>query len=46
MNSILAAGGQADMDKIEIVGVGLVATCKDTEGNIIGLLQRDGTLSR
>ncbi len=36
-----AAGGQVVVPKMPIPGVGWLSYCKDTEGNIFGLYQRD-----
>jgi uncharacterized protein len=35
------AGGQVVLPKMPIPGVGWLAYCKDTEGNIFGLMQAD-----
>ena len=37
----LSSGGQIALDKHAIPGVGWLAYCKDTEGNIFGLMQND-----
>ncbi|HEY7062098.1 MAG TPA: VOC family protein [Chloroflexota bacterium] len=37
---IVANGGQLDMPMVEISGLGYVATYRDTEGNVIGILER------
>jgi predicted enzyme related to lactoylglutathione lyase len=37
----LAAGGTMALPKMPIPGVGWLAYCKDTEGNIFGLMQAD-----
>lgn len=39
----LAAGGTLALPKMPIKGVGWLAYCKDTEGNIFGLMQDDKT---
>jgi predicted enzyme related to lactoylglutathione lyase len=39
--SILAAGGQVLQEKTAVPGMGWFATCKDTEGNKIGLFTND-----
>jgi len=38
-----AAGGQLVVPKMPIPGVGWLAYCKDTEGNIFGMMQPDPT---
>lgn len=35
------AGGQVALPKMPIPGIGWLAYCKDTEGNIFGLMQND-----
>jgi predicted enzyme related to lactoylglutathione lyase len=37
----LANGGESALPKMAIPGVGWLAYCKDTEGNIFGLMQPD-----
>jgi predicted enzyme related to lactoylglutathione lyase len=39
--SIRAAGGQVLQDKTPVPGMGWFATCRDTEGNKIGLFTND-----
>ncbi|HEY4328948.1 MAG TPA: VOC family protein [Phycisphaerae bacterium] len=39
----LAAGGTVALAKMPIPGIGWLAYCKDTEGNIFGMMQRDGS---
>lgn len=39
--SVLANGGKVAMPKMAIPGVGWLAYCNDTEGNIFGLMQED-----
>ena len=39
----LAAGGTIALAKMPIPGVGWLAYCKDTEGNIFGMMQNDPT---
>lgn len=41
VKKILAAGGSIALPKMAIPGVGWLAYCKDTEGNIFGLMQAD-----
>jgi len=41
LNKIEKAGGKITMLKTAVPGVGWAAYCKDTEGNIIGLMQED-----
>jgi predicted enzyme related to lactoylglutathione lyase len=38
---VLASGGQLAVPKMPIPGVGWLAYCKDTEGNIFGIMQDD-----
>jgi predicted enzyme related to lactoylglutathione lyase len=38
---VLANGGSIALPKMPIPGVGWLAYCKDTEGNIFGLMQAD-----
>lgn len=35
----IAAGGSVALPKMEVPGVGWLAYCKDTEGNIFGMIQ-------
>lgn len=37
----LACGGQLALPKMPVPGVGWLAYCKDTEGNIFGMMQSD-----
>lgn len=39
LKTILEKGGTMALDKMEIPGVGWLAYCKDTEGNIFGVMQ-------
>ena len=39
--SVLTAGGSIALEKMSVPGVGWLAYCKDTEGNIFGVLQGD-----
>ncbi|HEX4933296.1 MAG TPA: VOC family protein [Gemmatimonadaceae bacterium] len=39
--TILGHGGTMALPKMAIPGVGWLAYCKDTEGNILGLMQND-----
>jgi predicted enzyme related to lactoylglutathione lyase len=41
VKKILAAGGSIALAKMPIPDVGWLAYCKDTEGNIFGLMQAD-----
>ncbi len=43
VKKITAAGGHSVVPKMPIPGMGWLAYCKDTEGNIIGLIQGDPT---
>jgi predicted enzyme related to lactoylglutathione lyase len=36
-----AAGGSIALPKLAVAGVGWLAYCRDTEGNIFGLMQPD-----
>ena len=40
----IRAGGQVALPKMPIPGVGWLAYCKDTEGNIFGMMQMDRTV--
>lgn len=40
-SNALANGGKAAVPKMAIPGIGWLAYVKDTEGNILGLMQRD-----
>lgn len=40
-NSATANGGQIALPKMAIPGVGWLVYCKDTEGNIFGMMQAD-----
>ncbi|MBI3195145.1 MAG: VOC family protein [Ignavibacteriae bacterium] len=37
----LSSGGQTALPKMPVPGVGWLAYCKDTEGNIFGMMQND-----
>ncbi len=39
LKTILEKGGTMALDKMEIPGAGWLAYCKDTEGNIFGVMQ-------
>ncbi|MFX1562348.1 MAG: VOC family protein [Promethearchaeota archaeon] len=41
LDKIKKAGGEITAPKMPVPGVGWAAYCKDTEGNIIGILQED-----
>jgi predicted enzyme related to lactoylglutathione lyase len=41
MTKIKAAGGQVLTEKMPIPTIGWFATCKDSEGNIFGILEND-----
>lgn len=43
VEKVLAAGGSRATPKMSIPGVGWLAYCKDTEGNIFGVMQSDGS---
>ncbi len=38
---VVEAGGEVAMPKMAVVGVGYLAYCKDTEGNLFGIMQSD-----
>lgn len=40
---VVAAGGKVVMPKTTISGVGHLAYCADTEGNVFGMMQNDPT---
>ena len=40
---VLAAGGSVIEARMPIPGIGYMAYCRDTEGNVIGLMQSDPT---
>ena len=40
---VAAGGGEVVMPKFAISGVGYVAYCRDTEGNVFGIMQDDAT---
>ncbi|WP_292470871.1 VOC family protein [Methanolobus sp.] len=42
-DKVLKAGGSITVPKMAITGVGWLAYCKDTEGNIFGIMQDDET---
>ncbi|HHJ52867.1 MAG TPA: VOC family protein, partial [Caldithrix abyssi] len=35
------AGAQVDVPKMPVKGIGWIAYCKDTEGNLFGMIQYD-----
>ena len=41
VKAALASGGQIALPKMPVPGVGWLAYCKDTEGNIFGMMQSD-----
>jgi uncharacterized protein len=41
MTEVVAAGGVAAMPKFAVPGVGWLAYLKDTEGNLVGIMQMD-----
>lgn len=41
LNKALASGAQLAVPKMPIKGVGWLAYCKDTEGNIFGMMESD-----
>ena len=40
-DAVLANGGSVALPKMSIPGIGWLAYCKDTEGNIFGMMQPD-----
>lgn len=42
---VATSGGQLAVPKIAIRGIGWLAYCKDTEGNLFGMLQADAAAS-
>jgi hypothetical protein len=36
------SGGQLARERMAVAGVGWLAYCKDTEGNLFGMMQADG----
>ena len=45
VNKALASGGTVALPNMAIPGVGWLAYCKDTEGNIFGMMQADPNAS-
>ena len=43
VDRVVASGGQIAVPRMAIPGVGWLAYCKDTEGNIFGMTQPDAT---
>ena len=41
VTKILAAGGKVLRPKMAVPGVGYMAYCEDTEGNVFGIMQED-----
>lgn len=41
INKVLKAGGIITVPKMAVKGIGWLAYCKDTEGNIFGMMQDD-----
>jgi uncharacterized protein len=41
LKTVVTAGGTCVMPKMPVPGVGWLAYCKDTEGNMVGLMQAD-----
>jgi uncharacterized protein len=41
VKAALASGGQLALPKMPVPGIGWLAYCKDTEGNIFGMMQSD-----
>jgi predicted enzyme related to lactoylglutathione lyase len=43
VDKIVASGGAVVVPKMAVPGVGYLAYCKDTEGNIFGIMQNDSS---
>jgi hypothetical protein len=43
VNKVVAHGGAVEVPKMAIPGVGYIAYCKDTEGNVFGIMQADSS---
>ena len=43
VDRVVGAGGIVALPKMAVPGVGWLAYCKDTEGNIFGFMQSDET---
>jgi hypothetical protein len=41
VNKVLKAGGSISLPKMAVKGIGWLSYCKDTEGNIFGMMQSD-----
>lgn len=46
LKKIAENGGEPITEKMTIPGVGYLAYCKDTEGNVIGIIQMDESVSQ
>ncbi|MBB5158117.1 VOC family protein [Saccharopolyspora phatthalungensis] len=45
LSTVESAGGRVEMPKTALTGMGWVAYCRDTEGNIFGMFQADDMAS-
>ena len=45
IEEVVLNGGEVAVQKMPITGKGWLAYCKDTEGNIFGIMQRDATVN-
>lgn len=41
VEKVISNGGSIALEKMQIPGIGWVAYCKDTEGNVFGILESD-----
>jgi len=41
VKKVAAAGGKVLMPKMAVAGIGYMTYCKDTEGNVFGIMQND-----
>lgn len=46
IEKVKVAGGTIALDKMDVPGVGLLAYCKDPEGNIFGILQPSPAMTK
>ena len=43
IGQVTSNGGQIEMPRMAVPGIGYMAYCSDTEGNIFGIMQEDAT---
>ena len=43
VKKIVEAGGKVLMPKMAVPGIGYMTYCKDTEGNVFGIMQTDSS---